>query len=59
MEPPPSIESVFSHKIAIFGHLEIWIGAWNWQKKLPHEEGFGVLGASFMNIRDHSNRKCD
>ena len=24
-----------------------------------YEEGFGVLGASFMNIRDHSNRKCD
>ena len=34
MEPPPSIQSVFSHKIAIFGHLETWIGAWNWQKKV-------------------------
>ena len=37
MEPPPSIESVFSHKISIFGHLETWIGAWNWQKRLPHQ----------------------
>ena len=32
LEPPPSIWSGFSHKLAIFGHLEAWICARNWQK---------------------------
>ena len=27
-----SIWSGFSRKIAIFGALDAWIGAWNWQK---------------------------
>ena len=32
LEPPRSIWSGFGQKIAIFGALDAWIGAWNWQK---------------------------
>merc|ERR1712240_450829 len=32
LEPPRFIWSGFSQKIAIFGALDAWIGAWNWQK---------------------------
>jgi len=24
-------------KKAIYGALDVWIGAWNWQKRLPHQ----------------------
>ena len=66
LEPRRSIWPGFSYKVAIFGALEAWIGAWNWQKRLPHqcngpmyEKGFDALGASFKHKRDHSSRKCD
>ena len=32
LEPPRFIWSGFSQKIANFGALDAWIGAWNWQK---------------------------
>ena len=31
-QPPQSIWSGFGQKVAIFGALDVWIGAWNWQK---------------------------
>ena len=29
--------SCSSHKMAIFGPLDPWIGAWKWQKRVPHQ----------------------
>ena len=37
LEPPRFIWSGFGQKIAIFGALDAWIGAWIWKKRLPHQ----------------------
>ena len=33
--PHFKVFAYFSQKIAIFGALDTWIGAWNWQKMAP------------------------
>merc|ERR1711978_321200 len=51
LEPPQSIWSGFGQKIAIFGALDAWIGAWIWQKwpqaLLSHQLGCDMAHQAF------------